>query len=167
MYFSFHPHAAHANGITDPILSVHHKLLWYDVYNLLIGREHDALAVFQQSLHILHRNFFVLIVDGDDALAADTADMITGNTNVYGVHLYAGRKLCLFHGFLDGVDGLVDVNHHTTVEPVARGFSHAENMDFILLVDRCNHGANLGCSDIKPDYNSFIFLFHKSPQAVR
>src|SRR5699024_3262896 len=113
--FSLHPHAAHAYRIADSILAIDDKFLGNNMEDLLIRRQHDALAVLQQAFDVIDGDLIILIINGDDAFAAHASDVITGNTYIYRINFYTRGQLGLLYGRLDSIYRLVDINHNAAV----------------------------------------------------
>src|SRR6056297_2077703 len=140
--FSLHTDSAHSHRVADSILTVNHKLLRYYVQYLLIRRQHDALALFKQTLHILYRDFFILIIDGDHTFTSNTADMITCNSYVNRIDFNTGCKLSLLYSGFNGLNCFIDVHNHTTVQSFTRGFSNTQNVYSVLFVNGCHNCTN-------------------------
>jgi hypothetical protein len=83
-----------------------------------------------------------LVLDRDDAVRVQAADVTAGNAGEDGADLDPGHQLRFFHGALDGLHGRVDVDHDTLLQP-ARGVGtepdHFQAAVGVQLADQRDH----------------------------
>jgi hypothetical protein len=85
------------------------------------------------------------------------ANVMAGNAHKNVFDGYLALSLRLFYGFANGDFCLADVGYHASGHATGTGcFAHAQYVNFAVLGQLPDNGANLGCSNVEA-YDNIIF----------
>ena len=141
-------HAGHAERIADAVLIVDHVLLRQDVQHLAVHRDRDRLGGLDHPRDVGLAD--LLVLDRDDAVAVEPADVGAGDRGEHRRDLAAGHVLGLVDRGADRAHRGVDVDHHATAQALRRRGADADDVDAVvghLARDR----GDLGGADVEPD----------------
>ena len=104
----------------------------------------------------------LLVLDRDDAAGIEALDVAAGDAGDDRVDLAPRHQLCLFYGFLDRLDGRVDVRDDALAHPARGARPDADDVQ-ALVGDLPDDREDLGCPDVQADYTVFVFRHVRSP----
>ena len=160
VHFYFQLQATHADRLGHAALPVDDEFLTQDVQDLLLGRNMHGAGNFQHALHVLLRDFLV-VLDGDDAVGIEALDVAARNAGVDIVNLARGHHFRFLHGAGDGFDGAFDIHHYATFQPVHRRGSAANHAETPVRADFSHHANDLGGANVETNNHIFVFFAHE------
>ena len=155
MNLGFQAHAGHAHRLLDPLLVVDDILLRKYVQDLLVRRYRHGLRRVDHPLQVVAVD--LLVLDRDDTVGIEAANMAAGDTHVDRVNLAARHQFRLFHGPLDRLHGRFDIDHHPFLHPLGRVGTDTDDFNAAIRPDFPDDRHHLGCTDIQPD-DHFLVL---------
>ena len=99
MHLGLEAHPGHTDRVTNSLRIVDHKFLWQYMYDTLVGRNRDGLGGVDYPRDISSSNF--LLLDSDDAMRIDTANMAACNASINRTNLATGHQLGFFYRALN------------------------------------------------------------------
>ena len=154
MHLSLQADAAHAERFADTVLLVDDEFLGEDVNDLTVHGDGDCLGGVDHPAYVLLDHLAVF--DGDHTLGVDPLDMTTGDAGIHRFDLATGHQLGLADRFANRADRAFDVDDHTFAQAAGRACADADDINSVLG-DITDNGTDLGCTDIKPDYQVILF----------
>jgi len=106
----FQAYPGHSQRIVNSLLVVHDVLLRQDMEDLPVEGQSDGLGRIQDPVDVRLVHFPTL--DGDHPVAVQTLDVSPGDPGVHRRDFTARHQFRFFHGLANGVDRLIDIDHH-------------------------------------------------------
>ncbi len=156
VHLDVQPHPGHAERVLDPVLVVDDELLGQHMEHLLVHGDVDGPGAVDGARHVGLAHFLVL--DRRHAAGVEALDMAAGNADIDRVDLHAGHELGLLHGFLDGLDGAVDVHDHAFFQAVGGADADPDDVHLSVVLHLAHDGADLGRPQVEP-YQHIIRFF--------
>jgi len=138
--FEFDP--AHAHGVLDAILFVHHKFLWNYMDDLPVRRDGNGFGLVDHPFDVLSSDFPIFAGYGDHAPAVKALDMGTGNSDKAGIDLHPGHQFRFFLSLFDGFYGGLQVDDYAFPEAFGIGCSDPDDLDLSIFRDLSNDGGH-------------------------
>ncbi len=132
VHLGFKANAAHANGLTNAVLTINNEVLGENVQDLLIVRDGLCLRRIEDPLNIFSADF-IPILDSSDTAGVHASDMGPGNTCVNRTDPAFRRQFRLLDGLLDRLHSGVDIRHHALAQTFRRMLSDPQDLDFLVL----------------------------------
>lgn len=145
----------HSSRVEDAVVPVHHELLWHDVDDLTIRRQGNGLGCVDGPEDVFPADLAVLAGDRDHRTTVEPLDVASRQTHVGGLDLDTGHQLRLFHYPLDGVDRLLETDHHSLAQSLRFGRADADDLQPALFGDFADDGRHLGRTDVDAHDVSF------------
>ena len=151
VHLDLEPHPRHPDGLADAVLLVDDERLREHVNDLAVLRQVDGPRGVDGALDVDHRDFAVLVADGDDAAAVDAPDVAAGDARVHARHFDPGHLLGLAHGLADRLHGRVDVHDDPLAQATGRRRADSHHVDAAAGVRLGDDRADLRRADVEPD----------------
>src|SRR5207245_7808680 len=114
VHFDLEPHAAHAERLAHPVLSVDDEFLGEDVQHLLVGRNGHGARGLDRALDVDRGH--LLVLDRYHPRGVEALDVAPGDAGENALDLAVGHQFRFLEGALDGVHGRLDVYDRSLVQ---------------------------------------------------
>ena len=165
VHLGLQAHSRHPHGLLDTLLAVDDILLGQDVQDFLVRGDCHGLGRVYNPLQVVAVD--LLVLDGDDAVGIQAADMAAGNSHVDRVYLAARHQLGLLHRPLNGLHGGLDIDHHPLLHPLGGVRADPDHLHIALWPDFPDDRHHLGRADVQADDHLFVlYAAHGSVSPV-
>ena len=147
VHLYFKAHASHAERVGNATLVINYLFLRLNMDDLAVGRNGNSPGSVEGALYIALCNLAAL--DGNDTVAVDAHNMAASNANIHRMYLAASHELRVFHSLADGLDSLLNIDHHPLAQTSGNTGSDAHHIYKTRLRQFTHHSADLCGADVE------------------
>ena len=151
------PHRAHAQRILDTLLAVDDEAAWQDVEHLAVRRDGDRARDLCRAIDVLPGHLTACAADGHRATRVLRLDVCAANRDDGRLDPIARQSLGGLTGEPDGVDRLVDVDHHGLLQPGRRLRALADDSHLPVSRHLADQRHDLVRAHVERDEDCFSF----------
>ncbi len=114
------------------------------------GQRHGLCRV-EGAAHVIAHDLAALAGHRDHAPAVEALDVRTGDREMHGVDLHAGRQLGFLDRLLDRFDGRFEVGDDAPADAMRLGDADADDVEAVFVDQLADNGGDLRGADVESD----------------